>query len=436
MNVDAKRLTNLVRDPGFADSRGSWKFESPPGLEPNHKIIETQGVTALSISATSDIHAFGYWHGEVSVQADRWYEAKVYAKVREIRHPELSIFANLGNHFLKPLEIQNGVITLGNVVKLTDSDLPAELELYLRAAECGSVEYYKPVVVECEAPPTRRARVASVRFDSTKNDLDLAEQRERLFVKLEEAGRMRPDIVVTPEMSSIVGVPKSRYGTYQAAAEEVEESATVRIASDAARRGKMYVVLGMIVRRGDHCFNTALIIDRNGNIAGRYEKTHLTFTELREGLSCGTKYPLFDLDFGRIAIHICYDEWFPEVVRYYAHKDAEIVFLPVWGGKPMTWRTRALDNRVYFVASSVNPPSMIIDSSGAILAETHTGGIACADLDLSNRQTNVYIDPTLSHGMPYIVPHLRYTSDESLIGMVSEAMLGYRGASIDPKIPD
>lgn len=130
-------------------------------------------------------------------------------------------------------------------------------------------------------------------------------------------------------------------------------------------------------------FNTAVLFDRKGEFIGRYDKTHLTIEELFDGLSCGADYPVFDLDFGRIAVHICYDEWFPEVSRLYAHKGAEILFLPVWGGKPMTWRTRALDNNIYFVASSITPPNMVIDSSGRIIAETHDDGIAYADLNLA-----------------------------------------------------
>ena len=108
----------------------------------------------------------------------------------------------------------------------------------------------------------------------------------------------------------------------------------------------------------------------------------------------------------------------------YAHLGAEILFLPVWGGKPITWRTRALDNAVYFVSASVNPPSMIIGSSGEILAETHAEGVVYADLNLDLRETNVYRDPTLAHGMPYTVPHLRYCLDESLLDLLHERMHG------------
>ena len=121
------------------------------------------------------------------------------------------------------------------------------------------------------------------------------------------------------------------------------------------------------------------------------------------------------LIFRRVGIHICYDEWFPEVARYYAHRGIQILLLPVAGGKPITWRTRAIDNGIYFVSSSINPPSMIIGSSGEILAMTHTDGIVFADLDLDYRETNWYRDPTLVSGMPCIVRQMRNTINNGLL---------------------
>jgi predicted amidohydrolase len=177
----------------------------------------------------------------------------------------------------------------------------------------------------------------------------------------------------------------------------------------------MYVCAGVIERRGRHLYNTAVIYDRRGRFVGQYDKTHLTIGELQAGFSCGSGYPVFDLDFGRIGIHICYDEWFPEVARLYAHKGAEVLFLPVAGGKPITWRTRALDNGMHFVSASINPPSMVIESSGVILAETHDDGVVYADLNLERRQVNWYRDPTLSYGMPAVFPEMRNVLDDSLV---------------------
>jgi predicted amidohydrolase len=239
------------------------------------------------------------------------------------------------------------------------------------------------------------------------------EQRLRIEKKLKEAGVLKPDIVCFTEMCTKCGVSKEV--SYIGLAETVPEGPTCHILSEYAREYGMYVLAGIIEKRGRYIFNTAVLFDRKGKFIGQYDKTHLTFGELVKGLSCGEGYPVFDLDFGRIGIQICYDEWFPEVTRYYAHKGVEILFLPVIGGKPITWRTRALDNGFYFVSASKGPPSMIIDSSGAILSEIHDDGIAYADLNLDYRKVNWYGDPTWTQGMPTIVRQMRHCLDDKYL---------------------
>ena len=57
---------------------------------------------------------------------------------------------------------------------------------------------------------------------------------------------------------------------------------------------------------------------------------------------------------------------------------------------------------------------MIIDSSGKILSQTHTG-VVYADLNLDVRLTNWYGDPTLSYGMPCMIPQMRNVLNHRLI---------------------
>jgi len=218
----------------------------------------------------------------------------------------------------------------------------------------------------------------------------------------------------------VVGVPESSFGLHYTVAEPVPTGPVCSILSAKAARYAMYVIAGVLENRNGYLYNTAVIFDRGGRLAGQYDKTHPTMGEMYSGFSCGASYPVFDLDFGRIGIHICYDEWFPEVSRLFAHKGAEILFLPVAGGKPITWRTRAMDSNLYFVSSSITPPSMIIDSSGRILAETHGGGVVSADLDLDRREVNYYRDPTVSFGMPGLAPEMRNVLDDRLTAELAQ----------------
>ncbi|MCE5323517.1 carbon-nitrogen hydrolase family protein [bacterium] len=409
----------LVSNPTFTRNADGWRFVTPrPELAPGHSIKSGR----LILSAAGDKHSFGCWQGEAALEVGKWYKASVRVRMRDIVNPELSIFAQAAQHFLLPSEPWADETLLEQTFQHSNESDGNKFELYLQAADKGEVEWFDPRIEEIERPQQRIARVATVRFGDSALPLTLADQRERMSEKLDMAGAIKADIVCLPEFCLKVGVPKSTYGSYMDIAEEPPSGNCCKLFAAKAGQYGMYVIAGIVERQGDYLFNTAVIFGRHGELVGKYAKTHLTFGELRDGISCGCDYPVFDLDFGRIAIHICYDQWFPEVARYYAHAGAEILFLPVAGGKPITWRTRALDNGIYFVSSSITPPSMIIDSSGSITAQTHDDGIVWADLDLGYRKVNWYIDPTLTYGMPCAIRQMRNVTDNGLLDFTYQSM--------------
>jgi predicted amidohydrolase len=425
--TDQSAAENLVVNPDFAGTGAApdgWTFVTPrPELAPERGFLrEGPDGNRLLLAATGDRHAFGCWQGEANLEVGAWYHASVCVRCRGIANPSLSITAHVAQHFLVPRNGWQEQTTLEQVFRHNTAGDGNKIELYLRACAAGSVEWSAPRVTRIAPPLHRRARVATVRFGTPEEPLTLAGQRARIAEKLDQAGALKPDIVALPEFSPIVGVSPENYGSYYQAGEAVPDGPLCAVLSEKARQHRMHVLAGIIEQREKYLFNTAVIFDRAGRLLGQYDKTHLTFGELKDGFSCGDSYPVFDLDFGRIGVHICYDEWFPEVARNYAHQGVELLFLPVAGGKPITWRTRALDNGIYFVSASITPPSMIISSSGAILAETHDDGVACADLNLDVRPVNWYIDPTLSYGMPCIVPSMRNCLDNRLLDTLAVAL--------------
>ena len=125
---------------------------------------------------------------------------------------------------------------------------------------------------------------------------------------------------------------------------------TKRIAASATAND-MYVIVGCWEVINDTQYaNTALIFDRNGDIAGKYHKTHAAVDHW-EGIPAwsqppsgkdrewflrndpewtmkrGEDLPVFDFDFGRVGILTCYDGWFPESFRALSLKGAELI---VW----------------------------------------------------------------------------------------------------------
>ena len=109
----------------------------------------------------------------------------------------------------------------------------------------------------------------------------------------------------------------------------------------------------------------------------------------RSGITPGSEYPVFDTDFGRVGMMICWDNWYPEPARIMRLKGAEILLLPIAGdGTPgghwdIISRARAIDNAVFLVASATHrgTGSRIVDPNGQVLAETDEG-LAAAEIDL------------------------------------------------------
>jgi agmatine deiminase len=79
-------------------------------------------------------------------------------------------------------------------------------------------------------------------------------------------------------------------------------------------------------------FNTTFVYGPDGKLIGKYRKTHIPhdagFFEKNYFLSGDTGYKVFTTPFGRIAVLICFDQWFPEAARAVALEGADIVFYP------------------------------------------------------------------------------------------------------------
>ena len=218
---------------------------------------------------------------------------------------------------------------------------------------------------------------------------------ERTLSLVTEAAAWNPDLIVLPEEIDIMILPVE---------ERIKVGEAVPggpIQSRFMAAAKMYntnIVLSIREREGSHVYNTAVVIDRNGEYVGKYRKTHLCHTECDE-VEQGDEYPVFKLDFGTIGVLVCMDLHYPEVWRILALQGADVIVHPA-GWQDYTGdfcesmiNTRAMDNQVYVVTSHlIQMPflvgrymghSRIIDPYGRTRADTsHRPGVAVAEVDL------------------------------------------------------
>jgi len=250
----------------------------------------------------------------------------------------------------------------------------------------------------------RTVRVAAVQlWSSPERTPD--ENRAHALAMLEAAARERPDLVVLPEAVAMLCYPDGRPDfTYRDVAEPVP-GLTTEAATDIARRYGVNVALGLIADNGPDvpCQNTVVVLDRAGRIVGRYDKLHEPeVCRTQQAAGVGHTLPVFDLDFGRVGVFVCWDLLAPEIPALLALRGAELLLFPHLIGLPaarnfaVSLRARAVDNALPVVAAGMRDngnhsgsqdglyPTCILDAHGEVIAQTAVAGpdVVTADVPL------------------------------------------------------
>ena len=201
---------------------------------------------------------------------------------------------------------------------------------------------------------------------------------------LERAGALQADVVCLPEAFLTVGVP---YRSAAEVAQAVPGPATTRIGA-AARRHGMYVLCPVLEREGTQVFNTAVLLDRAGNVAGSYRKMHPTLGELDRGVTPGDRVQVLETDFGRVAILICFDVNFPQRWQEASDLGAEVVLWATVDEGGLRLAAHARQHEYYIVSACFGPTwrACILDLTGHELAGTsQRDDLAWAQIDLDKR---------------------------------------------------
>jgi N-carbamoylputrescine amidase len=108
---------------------------------------------------------------------------------------------------------------------------------------------------------------------------------------------------------------------------------TTEILGELARENEIVIVASLFEKRSAGVYhNTAVVIDADGRIAGKYRKMHIPDDPLYYEKFYFTPgdlgFPSFDTRYARVAALVCWDQWFPEGARLAALGGAEILFYP------------------------------------------------------------------------------------------------------------
>ena len=226
------------------------------------------------------------------------------------------------------------------------------------------------------------------------------------------------DVVVLPEMFSC---PYDREYFHEFAARGHED--TLQHLSALAAEHHILLVGGSVPEiDGGRLYNTSFVFNAAGEQIARHRKIHLFDVDLpnmnfheSHTFTPGNEITVFDTEFGRFGLAICFDVRFPELFRAMARRGAQLICLPAQFNMttgPAHWestlRMRAVDNELFFVGASAARyegfsyecwgHSMILDPFGIPLAAAdEKEQILFAEIDL-NRIDEVRAQlPTFLH---------------------------------------
>lgn len=241
-------------------------------------------------------------------------------------------------------------------------------------------------------------RVAVAQMTSHTN----AKERnlERAVELVAEAAARRADLVILPEFFNVEYFAQHRDYRYLDYAEALDGPSLTAVRA-ACRRARVWSVATVLERaRAGVCYDTAALIDRDGEIQGTYRKTHPAAVYGLEKIyfRYGSHYPVFGVEGWQVGIMICYDAFFPEAVRSLALHGAELVVAPFAAPSHPVWQamhiTRAFENGIYLAVCNkvgredtwtFTGESLIVSPGGELLgvASDSKDDVICADLDLA-----------------------------------------------------
>jgi predicted amidohydrolase len=177
------------------------------------------------------------------------------------------------------------------------------------------------------------------------------------------------------------------------------------IVGEAAAESRLNIAFPMFGVYRKRLSSHVVLFDRDGKIAGCYQKTHPTIAEQQLGILPGKDLQSFQLDIGRVGIMTCMDIEYPEVAQVLMLRGAEVLLFPHvqsgWGEVDweIRYRARAIDTGLPLLSACYGYPagewgpskmigrSGIIGRDGGILAEQGRGiGLVTCDVDLEEKR--------------------------------------------------
>lgn len=203
-----------------------------------------------------------------------------------------------------------------------------------------------------------KIKIAAIQMPTVADKMENVRTVKTYLEKIKDEN---PDFVILPEMFCCP-YQTENFPIYA----EKEGGPVWQQLSGYAKQYGIYLIGGSMPEKDaeGNVYNTSYIFDREGKQIGKHRKVHLFDIDVKGGqtfkesdtLTAGDSDTVFDTEFGKIGVMLCFDIRFPELSRMMVNDGAKVIFVPAAFNMttgPAHWelsfRTRALDNLIYMV---------------------------------------------------------------------------------------
>lgn len=203
-----------------------------------------------------------------------------------------------------------------------------------------------------------KIKIAAIQMPTVADKMENVRTVKTYLEKIKDEN---PDFVILPEMFCCP-YQTENFPIYA----EKEGGPVWQQLSGYAKQYGIYLIGGSMPEKDaeGNVYNTSYIFDREGKQIGKHRKVHLFDIDVKGGqtfkesdtLTAGDSDTVFDTEFGKIGVMLCFDIRFPELSRMMVNDGAKVIFVPAAFNMttgPAHWelsfRTQALDNQIYMV---------------------------------------------------------------------------------------
>jgi len=224
----------------------------------------------------------------------------------------------------------------------------------------------------------REVCLVSVDLKELWPDTTTESRMKRILERMESIAGLQPDMLCLPELFSSIWVSEEK-PLEEIAEDEKVPGPITSVISAFAKKNNCYIACPIYTKSKGHIYNSTLLIDRKGVIAGVYHKIHPVKSEIvmddnhqGGGITSGAlDQPVIKTDFGNIGMKICYDANWPDDWTNLKKNGAEIVLFSSAfpGGRILNYYA---GKNGYYILSSTGGDARVIDMSGNDLDSSST----------------------------------------------------------------